>query len=66
MGEGRWQKGNRIRYGELGEQQVSPEGQENEWKCAASSDGGTLYKAPETWDVRASQDSMGVKMPNSG
>jgi hypothetical protein len=43
------------------EKDWSPEGQQKEWKQATSEVGGwvTLQKAPETWEVRDSQDSKG-------
>lgn len=53
-------------WGKTGER--SPEDQKHEWKYAAV-ECGVLWKGPETWDMRNSQDSKGMtlaEMSNSG
>ena len=45
-------------------QERNPEGQENEWKYAAVWDvgEGKLQRVPETWDMRCSQNSIGMTL----
>ena len=64
------EKGNGI--SSEGIQERTPEGWQNEWKYAAAASGewyGDPLEVPGAWDMRGSQNSVGmtlVEMPKSG